>query len=150
MENDDERYIFLFFSFLFFSFLFFSFLFFSFLFFSFHLVHNMNIFFCFPLEPFLLSLLDLFSLPSLLLQQLIFLFFSLLFLLSFSLLFPLFFFSCRHDKFTKNLLMSLPLGAGIGFVVGFLNQWFRSAPDASSMYSTKVPIIHATNDDDYI
>jgi len=56
----------------------------------------------------------------------------------------------RHDKFTENLLWSLPLGATVGAVIGFLNQWIRSTPESSgyAQWSTKTPIIHSDMNDD--
>lgn len=37
-------------------------------------------------------------------------------------------------KFELNLIYSLPLGAIVGGIIGFLNQWIRSSP--RSQYST--------------
>jgi len=33
-----------------------------------------------------------------------------------------------HAKFKANLLYSIPVGAGIGGLLGFINEWIRSAP----------------------
>lgn len=54
----------------------------------------------------------------------------------------------RQTKVTENLIWSIPLGAGIGAFIGFLNQWLRSAPASNgyAQWSTKVPIIRTDDD----
>jgi len=55
--------------------------------------------------------------------------------------------NARHEKYTENLIWSIPLGASVGFPIGLINQWIRSSPNLGSSYkSDRTPILRPDDD----
>eukprot|EP01111_Echinosteliopsis_oligospora_P000490 TRINITY_DN1053_c0_g1_i1.p1 TRINITY_DN1053_c0_g1~~TRINITY_DN1053_c0_g1_i1.p1 ORF type:complete len:248 (-),score=36.54 TRINITY_DN1053_c0_g1_i1:97-840(-) len=49
----------------------------------------------------------------------------------------------QHDKFFKNVIISLPIGAILGAIVGFWNQWIRSSAEVDVTPDQRARLINS-------